>query len=528
MSKEKTARVYTRDATGLVRALGPMDIFVWTVVFFPWFSSWISNYWYTPSVVVNVNYYISIAIWFVFFCIFPPAVWWMLSAIMPRTGGDYIFASRGLHPSLGFAASFGVTFALALSSIGAAPLFGLAQAATQLETVGGITNNPAITAAGNFIDPFGASTKIIIYAIGLLILALGACFAFFGSGFYNKVIWGVFIVGLLGVAIELPILLTTTRSAFEAAYAVYYTGGVQGVFAAAQKAGYTPGLSLNASIAAVPLLLINLGPYLFMYNVAGEVRDAKKSYLWGAWGAIFLSAAFFLLFTFLTDQVMGIGFVEAYTIANGGYAPVISALMAVVAPNLALNIVLAVILLVSNVGFGFLGFAFVSRPMFAWAFDRILPSKLASVNNKYHSPGVAIIVTLLISYLGWTLYIYGHGFTSVILNSLLIKFVAWGIVSLAAVAIPFTCKDIFEQSPVRYKLGGVPVISILGGVSFLTFAYYVVNSVTTTVFYTPTGYQAGFLVFLFGATIVWYFIAAAFRKSQGIDISKAFARLPPD
>jgi amino acid transporter len=265
-----------------------------------------------------------------------------------------------------------------------------------------------------------------------------------------------------------------------------------------------------------------------MYNVAGEVRDAKKSYLWGAWGAIFLSAAFFLLFTFLTDQVMGIGFVEAYTIANGGYAPVISALMAVVAPNLALNIVLAVILLVSNVGFGFLGFAFVSRPMFAWAFDRILPSKLASVNNKYHSPGVAIIVTLLISYLGWSLYIYGHGFTSVILNSLLIKFVAWGIVSLAAVAIPFTCKDIFEQSPVRYKLGGVPVISILGGVSFLTFAYYVVNSVTTTVFYTPTGYQAGFLVFLFGATIVWYFIAAAYRKSQGIDISKAFARLPPD
>ncbi|MGP8068539.1 MAG: hypothetical protein ACLP5V_01480, partial [Candidatus Bathyarchaeia archaeon] len=363
---------------------------------------------------------------------------------------------------------------------------------------------------------------------GLLILALGACFAFFGSGFYNKVIWGVFIVGILGVAIELPILLSTSRSAFDAAYAVYYTGGVQGVFAAAQKAGYTPGLSLNASIAAVPLLLINLGPYLFMYNVAGEVREAKKSYLWGAWGAIFLSAAFFLLFTYLTDQVMGIGFVEAYTIANGGYAPVISSLLAVVAPNLALNVILAIILLVSNVGFGFLGFAFVSRPMFAWAFDRILPSKLASVNEKYHSPGVAITVTLLISYLGWTLYIYGSGFTSVILNSLLIKFVSWGIVSIAAIAIPFTRKDLFEQSPVKYKLGGVPVISILGTISFLTFAYYIVNSVTTSVFYTPTGYQAGFLVLLFGGTIVWYFIAAAYRKSQGIDISKAFARLPPD
>jgi amino acid transporter len=528
MSGEKTARVYTRDATGLVRALGPMDVFVWTVVFFPWFSSWISNYWYTPSVVVNVNYYISIAIWFVFFCVFPPAVWWMLSAVMPRTGGDYVFASRALHPSLGFAASFGVTFALALSSIGAAPLFGLAQAATQLETVGQITNNTAVTAAGNFIDPFGASTKIIIFAIGLMILALGAAFAFFGSGFYNKVMWGIFITGLIGVMIELPILLSTTRTAFDAAYATYYSGGVQGVFAAAQKAGYTPGVSLNASIAAVPLLLINLGPYLFMYNVAGEVRDAKKSYLWGAWGAIFLSAAFFLMFTFLTDQVMGIGFVEAWTIANGGYAPVVSALMAVIVPNLAVNVILAIILLVSNVGFGFLGFVFVSRPMFAWAFDRILPAKLASVNDRYHSPGVAILVTLLISYVGWSLYIYGHGFTSVILNSLLIKFVAWAIVSLAAVALPFRRKDIFENSPVKYRIAGVPVLSILGAISFLTFAGYVVNSVTTSVFYTPTGYQAGFLVFLFGATIVWYFIVAAYRRSQGIDISKAFAQLPPD
>ena len=362
----------------------------------------------------------------------------------------------------------------------------------------------------------------------MVILALGAAFAFFGTAFYNKVMWGIFIVGLIGVMIELPILLTTTRTAFDAAYATYYTGGVQGVFAASQKSGYTSGISLNASIAAVPLLLINLGPYLFMYNVAGEVRDAKKSYLWGAWAAIFLAAAFFILFTYLTDQVMGISFVEAWTLANGGYAPVISALMAVIVPNLAVNVILAIILLVSNVGFGFLGFVFVSRLMFAWAFDRILPSKLASVNDRYHSPGIAILVTLLISYVGWTLYIYGHGFTSVILNSLLIKFVAWAIVSLAAVAIPFRRKDIFESSPVRYKIAGVPFVSILGAISFLTFAGYLINSVTTNVFYTPTGYQAEFLILIFGATIVWYFIIAAYRKSQGIDISKAFAQLPPD
>ncbi len=94
--------------------------------------------------------------------------------------------------------------------------------------------------------------------------------------------------------------------------------------------------------------------------------------------------------------------------------------------------------------------------------------------------------------------------------------------------LPFTRKSIFERSDVKYKVGGLPVISILGTASFLTFAYYIVNSIVTKVFYTPTTQQGSFLIVLFGGALVFYFIASAYRKRQGIDISSAFTELPPE
>ncbi len=520
--------VYTRESTGLVRALGARDIFVWTIVFFPFFSSWVANFWYTPSVVDNVNYYVSLGLWTVLFCIIPPFVWWMLTTLMPRAGGDYVFASRGLHPSLGFAASLGVTFSVGLTAIGSAPLFALALGSSQFQTAGQVSGNSAVSNLGNFINPFPSSGPVTdVWVMGIVILSLGAIFAAVGTRFFNRVMWIIFGIGLLGLVIELPILLTTTKATFDAAFASYNPGGVSAVFASAATSGYIRGTTLAASIAAVPLLFINFGPYYLMYNVGGEVKNARRSFLWGAWGAILLSAAFAFLLTFLLDRVMGLDFVEAYTVAHGYYAPVVSALLAYAAPNLGVNLILAIVLLVSNIGFGFLGFMFLSRPMLAWSFDRILPAKLSAVNSRFGSPIVAIAVTLVLAATGWTLELYTT-YTSVLLDSLLIKFVGWAIVSVAAVAIPLRQKGLFQESSVNYKVGGIPVLSLAGLASFLVFAYFVVNSVTTSVFYTPTTDQGAFLIVLFGGAIIFYFLSKAYRRTQGIDLSLAFKELPPE
>ncbi len=267
--------------------------------------------------------------------------------------------------------------------------------------------------------------------------------------------------------------------------------------------------TLAASIAAVPLIFINFGPYYLMYNVAGEVKNARKSFLLGAWGAILLSAAMAFLLTFLLDRAIGIDFVEAYTVSTG-YAPVVSSFLAYVVPNLGVNVILAIVLLVSNIGFGYLGFMFLSRPMLSWSFDRILPSGLSSVSSRFNSPTVAILVTLVLASCGWTLELFNSSFASVILDSLLIKFVGWAIISAAAVVFPFTQRRLFQDSSVNYRIGGVPVLSLAGLASFLVFVYFVVNSITTSVFYTPTADQGAFLAVLFVGALVYYLLASEY------------------
>ena len=137
---------------------------------------------------------------------------------------------------------------------------------TDSETTGHLLGMAAVTNAGEFFDPFGTGSKMVIYVLGFIVLIIGALFAITGSRLYNKVMWAIFFVGVVGLAIEVPILLTTSHATFLADYAKYYAGGVPGVFSSAAKAGYLPGWTYAASIAAVPLLLINYGPYLFMYQ----------------------------------------------------------------------------------------------------------------------------------------------------------------------------------------------------------------------------------------------------------------------
>ena len=105
--------LFTRKATGLVREARTSDALFYNVMWasvalsfaFAWLLYGVS---YLGSNMI-VSFFIAAALGL------PGAfVYAMLSQIMPRTGGDYVFNSRSLHPSVGFAANFSFCVWLAL------------------------------------------------------------------------------------------------------------------------------------------------------------------------------------------------------------------------------------------------------------------------------------------------------------------------------------------------------------------------------------------------------------------------------
>src|SRR5581483_2262188 len=101
-------QAFERKATGLVREAGWWDVLVYNVNFISiglmaafLFSVTIPFY---PGVNVYLNELIAFALVIPLSMVFA-----MFAAAMPRSGGDYVYVSRTLHPSVGMMSSFNNT-----------------------------------------------------------------------------------------------------------------------------------------------------------------------------------------------------------------------------------------------------------------------------------------------------------------------------------------------------------------------------------------------------------------------------------
>src|SRR5260370_24685942 len=98
----KEKKVFVRDATGLVRSLSPFDLFNLSfgqimpavgIVFIVSLS---------PFAFPQSNMFLAFLIAIPLVGLGPALLYSMLGAAMPRTGGDYVYVSRVIHPALGF------------------------------------------------------------------------------------------------------------------------------------------------------------------------------------------------------------------------------------------------------------------------------------------------------------------------------------------------------------------------------------------------------------------------------------------
>ena len=105
-----------------------------------------------------------------------------------------------------------------------------------------------------------------------------------------------------------------------------------------------------------------------------------------------------------------------------------------------------------------------------------------------------------------------------------------GLVGLSALLVPYIKPDLYRASTTQKTVAGIPLVSIGGAGAILTCVFiWVLYLHYPTQFFLADKPK---MFTIFGVTIAlavaYYLVAKAVRKSQGVDIDRAFAEIPPE
>jgi amino acid transporter len=186
--------------------------------------------------------------------------------------------------------------------------------------------------------------------------------------------------------------------------------------------------------------------------------------------------------------------------------------------------------------------ALVSRLVFAWSMDRVIPSWFSAVNPKTKSPIRLILLACVAIFIFGYLDAVGANPTITMWFTVIMAILSWFMPGFNAILLPFRRKDLFELAPswARKKILGLYLLPILGVIWILFMCWdYIVSFVAPFIAAVTSAGLAGFasysistgivavvLTNVVGA-IIW-FISKAYNKKKGITFKDIFNLLPPE
>ena len=195
-----------------------------------------------------------------------------------------------------------------------------------------------------------------------------------------------------------------------------------------------------------------------------------------------------------------------------------------------LNVIMAVSFFLWNFLLLFVIATVITRNLFAWSVDRVLPDAVTNVDRRFHSPWVATVIVIVASEVLLALYVFTDFFQQVS-NYIVLYSIAFWVTSFAAILLPYRRPEIYNSAPdfVRRKIGGVPVLVLFGIGNLILFSLVLYSAFKLPAFSGPTGTDAVLFVagiYVLGAVV--YFVARAVNKRRGIDLDLAYKEIPPD
>jgi amino acid transporter len=540
-----TPGLFLRRSSGLVRAFSIFDGFLYGV--------------YADSIVVAaaLTYALcypwndaNIPLGIVLVCLaFIPTftVYAMLTSLMPRAGGDYVWQSRSLGGFWGYILVFtpllfGPWFYMASnvapgSSMVFAPLF---------VSLGNLLHVSAFTTFATWLTSnVGTWWFYVLYCtFAAVVLALG-------MRFYAKIQRWCFYIGIVAIATWVLLLLLNNSASFQAAFnsfmanTLHWGGGqaYQQILDMAKSNGYQ-ALPLSQTHFASSFLIGPALAYTFMYiawtgTLVGEIgginqfKNSFKMFMGGNLFSMIVCAGFLWL---LISRISNEFFTSSnflWMTGNTGDMPVapyygIFLMSLSKSPWVWLWIAIGL-----NAWFWIWptnNMVMSTRVMFAMSYDRMLPGIVARVSRRWGAPIVAITICYIGSLImGW-LYFF-TGFSKLTLDMPLMTSIAFAASTLVGTLFPYlkSTRQIYADSPIsKYKVFGLPLITVMGFLGLVYFAIMFFLYITDGRYGTNDPLSA---VYIFGAILisaVIYFVYRFYRRQQGINTDLTYREIPTE
>jgi amino acid transporter len=542
---------FARRATGFVRDIKVRDAIIFNVLpACPGLVMALSVFW-VLSTFTGVNLYVGILITIVC-AFFISGAFGLLSQIMPRSGGDYILISRSLHPGL----AVGSSLLIGTSAMLAMGYWGVFTA--------NICIGPMLTMFGASVDSHWLQQAGVTLThhpwnmiIGFIEVAILAGIMASGTRLLMRVQFWLFVSAMAGFIVAAITLLVTSHGGFISDYNSYarpftHHANTYSYFMAQAKSSgintHAPTNWHNTIIASGAFIAFGVWTW-YSVNYAGEIRQAGTRKNWYSMlGGLALTFIPILLMVVLLEKTVSYPFLTAVN--------AVSSKAVYTLPNQPWWITLVTSIWNNAVFVAFMGLTFICwaplivytqivqpvRALFAWAFDQVIPERIATVNERTHTPVFSLGLIAVASIFFLYLAAYSSSFLKYVALSTIVGFPTFIMVGISAIVFPLRRRAAYEASVSNIKLLGVPVLwyfgvgaiaaGIFGGWLWLNYPLLGLpnagKSITHQLFTSPLNGGLALIACALIVGAIIYFAGRAWRRTQGIDISLNYLEIPPE
>ena len=567
-----TPKLFVRQSSGLVRNVSVTNALFFNVAAFVGVGLTLYPIFYSlPATTAWKTSLFSAYGWAAIitglFCILLALIFASLTSVMPRSGGDYVFTSRILHPSLGWMESWTLVIASVLIIAFEVPLV-LRNLQITARIIGIGAGGHFFTHANSwFTDATGTITGTPGFIGSIVVLLLIAVICVLPTRSFHRVVTALAAFGVTCFVLMFIFGLLATHKGSFVRNLPHYTGGVSAaqIAASGAKAGVvgSTGKSFLGNIFSTSVFPLFLSVLLFQYigfqysaYIAGEVRgNVRRGVLIALLGALAIGVFANSVYVDAISSHLGYKTNVSWGFSYWGFPGALSPvpmgqpnampLLAVVA-NKSLWPLWALISLGGTV-FPFLlcpvYINFISRMQLAWSLDRQVPEWFGNVSERLRAPLNAIIATIVLTLVFLFFQSYkdlptflattGHklNLAGTAWFSIVMAIFTWSLPGVNAILVRWRRPDLVRNAPFSKHLVWIGALWLVFPLWIYIFAVIkpIVDALkgggALTYLETNGVIDAG-IFYLIGLII--YVVMRYRARSAGVDEKMLFTELPPD